>query len=61
MRNLFRGGFHLKQRISVPGGIDMTQQGDRCSQSLQKCAPIAMPLLGKRRVLHCLDAVRCRC
>jgi len=27
MRNLFRGGFHLKQRISVPGGIDMTQQG----------------------------------
>jgi len=27
MRNLFRGGFHLTQRISVPGGIGVTQQG----------------------------------
>lgn len=29
MRNLFAGGFHLTQRIKVPGGIGMTQQGYR--------------------------------
>ena len=29
MRILFPGGFHLTQRIRVPGGIDMTQQGER--------------------------------
>jgi len=27
MNQLFPGGFHLRQRIKVPGGIDMTQQG----------------------------------
>lgn len=28
MNQLLRGDFHLRQRIKVPGGIDMTQQVD---------------------------------
>ncbi|WP_147407247.1 hypothetical protein [Arthrobacter sp. AG1021] len=26
MNQLFREGFHLRQRIKIPGGIDMTRQ-----------------------------------